>query len=229
MPWDSYRLRPRIHSFLVEEWEQCVVLICCWVLVWGFFCNPMPGAFLSVLSMSLGTNCSWCRNMPNFSHTTDVKKSLYPHCLTTPALGEEAQFIQPFLQTSSSKTGEIWRPKIALEAHTNMGSPDHKYFEENKLCLKSGQLSHWCKHMDSICTWALEFHGYKFWQFAQLGCSVKCVPSPAQIQVVGSPLCLAHEFPSPALPTWLSAEHMHMAGCVCQMAGQLPHHHSSWQ
>lgn len=85
---------------------QGVVLICCWILVFGlvlgfFSCLSFYAwCFLSVLSMSLGTNCSWCRNMPNLSHTTGVKKSLYSHCLTTPALGEEEKrkhsFFNPY-------------------------------------------------------------------------------------------------------------------------------------
>lgn len=103
-----------------------------------------------------------------------------------------------------------------------MGSADHRHFEESKLCLQSGQLSHWCKHMGSIWVGALELHGYWFWQFAWLGCSMRCVPNCAQIQVARNPLYLAHDFPSPALPTGLSAEHVHVAWCVCQMAWAAP-------
>lgn len=97
-----------------------------------------------------------------------------------------------------------------------------RHSEENELCLKSWQLSHWCKDMDSVCTWALELHGYWFWQFAGLGYSMRWVPNCAQIQVVRSPQYLAHDFPSPALPTGFSAELVHMAWCVGQMAWAAP-------
>lgn len=133
---------------------------------------------------------------------------------------EKPQCLQPFSKPAAARQ-EKSETKIALEAHRNMDSPHHRYFWREQT-LKYGQVSHWCKHMDSLSMWALELHGYKFWQSAQLGCSRKWAPNCAQIQVVGSPLCLEHDFPSPALPTGLSAEHVHMAGCLCQMAGTAP-------
>lgn len=98
------------------------------------------------------------------------------------------------------------------------GSADHRHFEEAGLCLKSGQLSHWYKHMGSSWMWAPELHGYWSWQFAWFGCNTRWVPNHTQIQVVRSPLYSAHEFPNPALPTGFPAEPMHMPWCECQTA-----------
>lgn len=160
----------------------------------------MPGAFWLCFLWAWELTVPDAQLEPHY-RCTEKPLSILPHHTTH---GEEEKrkhsFFNPFSKPAAARQEKA---KIALEAHTNMGSSDHRYFEENKLCWKSGQLRHWCKHMDSICMWALELHGYKFWQFTEPGCSMKWVPNCAQIQMVGSPLCLADDFPSPVLPTGL--------------------------
>lgn len=110
----------------------------------------------------------------HFSHTVDAKESLYLHCLSVHAIGEGENTVSPtlFFQTTSCKTGDIWRAKLLQEHIQTPGSADHRHFGETELCLKSGQLSHWCKHTSSVWMCVSELHDYRFWQFAWFECSM---------------------------------------------------------